>query len=305
LNNAKRKLVQHPVQSPAKRPTLVTNTGDPYTNVNPCPPNSSFNDVSVIEHHGYLKSDYSGTAINAIPAPSTLPQSLYPLQASPITNENAMYNAGSGLTTATIHPPLDAIGGAPPNALLSVSAAPDASATKLPPSSTAPQTIPSIQGTGHEHTTTAVPPRSVEDQLIQQRREQYHKNRKQNFITFTKTLMKYLEIHNAIMHGQAKGIIRDCAAKKKQGDLANANLGVNMQFRLRELVGEEYWKKTEELLTQSLMKEYQEKYHLSPEEAGTKAREIARVSAAPLSGVTSLNGQPNVPNGASAGCILQ
>lgn len=118
--------------------------------------------------------------------------------------------------------------------------------------------------------------------------------------------MKYLEIHNAIMHGQAKGIIKDCATKKKQGDLANANLGVNMQFRLRELVGEEYWKKTEELLTQSLMKEYQEKYHLGAEEAETKAREMARVSAAPLSGMTSLNGQPNATNGGGgAGCIMQ
>lgn len=313
LYTGKRKLEPPAAQLPAKRATL-TNTADPYMSVSPsltpyqtCPPNSSINEVTLNECHDYLKSDYTGNTIGIVPTPPNFPQPSYPAESSCVNKERAVCDEGSELKNATINiPPNQNFAGLPRNASLSLSSAPDGSVTKSPPSSYASVIAPSVQAiTGHGHESTNANPHPIEDQLVRQRREQYHRDRKQNFLTFTKTLMKYLEINENAMYGQAKSIIRDCADKKKQGNLANADLGVNMQFRLRELVGEEHWKKTEESLSQSLMKDYQEKHHLSQEDAGSKAREVARVTAAPLSDLTSLNSQPGVPTGTQLGCTLQ
>ena len=64
----------------------------------------------------------------------------------------------------------------------------------------------------------------------------------------TRVLMKYLESKDAAMHQQAKQVIKVCAERNKQGDPKYASLTSSMREQLRQVVGEQYWRKAEDYL---------------------------------------------------------
>ena len=74
------------------------------------------------------------------------------------------------------------------------------------------------------------------------------KKKKEQFLMFTRVLMKYLESKDAAMHQRAKQAIKDCAEKNKMGDPNYASLTLSMREQLRQVVGEQYWRKAEDYL---------------------------------------------------------
>ena len=124
---------------------------------------------------------------------------------------------------------------------------------------------------------------------------QSSKERKEQFLMFTKVLMKYLEQKDQSMHARAKEVIRDCAKKNKEGNPAYSSLSTSMQSHLKQLVGEIYWKKAEDYLRQYLHTQYVKK-GVPHEEAKRKANATAQSAASPL----ALDGvivPPSVPVG--------
>lgn len=69
------------------------------------------------------------------------------------------------------------------------------------------------------------------------------RKKKEQFLMFTRVLIKYLEQKDKNLHAQAKAIIKDCAEKNKRQEPGYESVTESMKRRLRELVGETYWKK--------------------------------------------------------------
>jgi hypothetical protein len=65
---------------------------------------------------------------------------------------------------------------------------------------------------------------------------------------FTRVLMKYLEQKDPAMHAKAKLIIKDCAERNKRQERGYESVTASMRERLKELVGEQYWKRAESYL---------------------------------------------------------
>jgi Cobalamin biosynthesis protein CobN and related Mg-chelatases len=107
------------------------------------------------------------------------------------------------------------------------------------------------------------------------------KERKEQFLMFTKVLMKYLEQKDPAMHTRAKEVIRDCARKNKEGNPAYSSLSASMQSHLKNLVGDLYWKKAQDYLRQYLATQYL-KSGKPLQEARRKAELMARSAASPL-----------------------
>lgn len=79
--------------------------------------------------------------------------------------------------------------------------------------------------------------------------EQAQKKAKEQFLMFTRVLMKYLENKDPQMHSRAKHVIRECAEKNKKKELGFESVTASMKTRLRSTVGEQYWKRAESYLT--------------------------------------------------------
>ena len=112
------------------------------------------------------------------------------------------------------------------------------------------------------------------------------KNRKEEFLMFTKVLMKYLEQKDKEMHLKARHVIKECARKNKEGDPAFSSLSASMQKQLKKLVdrkqGANYWAKAEDYLRQWLYNTYKKNKKYSEEEAQRKARYTAKQASLPL-----------------------
>jgi len=74
------------------------------------------------------------------------------------------------------------------------------------------------------------------------------KKAKDQFLMFTRVLMKYLESKDAQMHARAKNVIRECAEKNKKKEQGYESVTASMKKRLRQTVGEQYWKRAESYL---------------------------------------------------------
>jgi hypothetical protein len=117
---------------------------------------------------------------------------------------------------------------------------------------------------------------SSSSQIISHQQEQ--KSRKEQFLMFTKVLMKYLEARDGEKHQRAKQVIRECAKKNKDGVSGYQSLSASMQKHLRKEVGEQYWKKAEEYLAQYLCEQYKKK-NVPAQEAKKKAEAVAKKAA--------------------------
>lgn len=76
-------------------------------------------------------------------------------------------------------------------------------------------------------------------------REQEIRRQKERFLIFTRVLIKYLEQKDPNMHRQAKIIIKDCAERNKKQEPGYQSVTASMKTRLKELVGESYWRRAE------------------------------------------------------------
>jgi len=79
-------------------------------------------------------------------------------------------------------------------------------------------------------------------------REQDLKRQKEKFLMFTRVLIKYLEQKDRRMHAQAKNIIKDCAERNKRQEPGYESVTISMKRRLKELVGDHYWRKANDYL---------------------------------------------------------
>jgi len=71
------------------------------------------------------------------------------------------------------------------------------------------------------------------------------RRQKENFIAFTNILIKYLEKKDPGLHKQARSIIKDCADRNRRKEPGYESVTAAIRERLKELVGEAYWKRTE------------------------------------------------------------
>jgi hypothetical protein len=82
----------------------------------------------------------------------------------------------------------------------------------------------------------------------QEKRELLHRKQKEKFLMLTRALIKYLEGKDKALHHKAKFVIEDCAERNKRGERGYESVTMAMQRRLKDLVGETYWKKAQEFL---------------------------------------------------------
>ena len=78
--------------------------------------------------------------------------------------------------------------------------------------------------------------------------EREMRRQKERFLMFTRVLMKYLEQKDPQMHQKAKLIIKDCAERNKRQERGYESVTASMRSRLKQLVGEQYWKRAESYL---------------------------------------------------------
>ena len=74
------------------------------------------------------------------------------------------------------------------------------------------------------------------------------------------------------MHVEAKAQIKECYEKNKLGDPNYRSLTTSMKVRLRETVGENYWKKAHDYLDHFLKQKMQKKEKLKCRSSGTGSR---------------------------------
>jgi hypothetical protein len=74
------------------------------------------------------------------------------------------------------------------------------------------------------------------------------KRMKEKFLMFTRVLIKYLEQKDPRMHARAKSIIKECAERNKRQEPGYESVTTSMKRRLKELVGDHYWKKANDYL---------------------------------------------------------
>ena len=97
-------------------------------------------------------------------------------------------------------------------------------------------------------------------------REQEVKRQKEKFLMFTRVLIKYLEQKDKVMHSQAKSIIKDCAERNKRQEPGYESVTISMKRRLKELVGEHYWKKANDYLVHFIEQKKKQQSNLTPQQ---------------------------------------
>ena len=71
------------------------------------------------------------------------------------------------------------------------------------------------------------------------------RRQKEKFLLFTRLLIRYLEQKDPSLHQQAKAIIKDCADRNRRQERGYESVTAAMKERLKALVGDTHWRKTE------------------------------------------------------------
>jgi hypothetical protein len=69
------------------------------------------------------------------------------------------------------------------------------------------------------------------------------KRKRRRFMMFTNVLMKFLERKDPTVFHEARAVIRDCAQKKKRGEVGFESVTESVKTPLKQVVGPSYWKK--------------------------------------------------------------
>jgi len=97
--------------------------------------------------------------------------------------------------------------------------------------STPPPTSPQTPGSTEQY--RRVSPISRKEEM----------RRKEEFLNFSRVLLKYLEHKNKRMHSEAKVVIGDCVSRNKKQEPGYESVTSAMKHRLKDLVGEHYWQR--------------------------------------------------------------
>lgn len=119
--------------------------------------------------------------------------------------------------------------------------------------------------------------------------EREQKKAKEQFLMFTRVLMKYLENKDPNMHARAKQVIRECAEKNKKKEHGFESVTASMKTRLRATVGESYWKRAEGYLTHFQTKMLERKKATVTMAGGSSATTTKSASS---SSQVPIHGQP-------------
>lgn len=182
--------------------------------------------------------------------PPVAPSSIHPVAAATASTTQMRNNANHPMHTHALHKPH----------------------ISLPTQSHA-QSLPTHHPTSSSSHVTSATSLSATD----------HKSRKEQFLMFTRVLMKYLDKQDPNMHTHAKQVIRECAQKNRNGDPGYSSLSISMQKRLKQLVGDVYWHKATEYLAKYFKDQYMKTGRMTEDQARRKAHEHARLAASDLS----------------------
>ena len=167
---------------------------------------------------------------------------------------------------------------------------------RLPGSSSSTTGSSHFQTSNPNNRISKAPPPSSTTTTTSSSQQQESKVRKEQFLMFTKVLMKYLEARDQTMHEKAKQVIKDCAKKNKEGVEGYSSLSVSMQSHLRATVGEGYWKKAEDYLCQYLLDSYKKK-RMDHNEAFRRAKSVSAKAASSLTNNTPAHGLSSTGTG--------
>ena len=71
------------------------------------------------------------------------------------------------------------------------------------------------------------------------------RKKKEQFLMFTRVLIKYLKTKDYEMHQRAERVLKMCSERNEAGDPEYSSLTNSMRINLRRTVGEQYWRKAE------------------------------------------------------------
>jgi len=119
------------------------------------------------------------------------------------------------------------------------------------------------------------------------------KREKEKFLMFTRVLIKYLEQKDKEMHARAKSIIKDCAERNKRKEPGYESVTNSMKKRLRQLVGDTYWKKATEYLLQILAQKRRQAAAMTPQQQQEHRRRMQQRNMMQAQGSSSQHQQPS------------
>jgi len=166
------------------------------------------------------RPSYPPATTNRAPPPAAGAFDFDMIEPTPIAQFRAPGVTSSGPTPTAAAPPLQ---------------------TQQPPPRMAPSAVPSASTSASAAAVVATGTRPAPVKSDSDRR-------KEQFLMFTRVLMKYLEQKDPAMHQHARAIIKSCAEKHKNKQPGYESLTSSMHVNLKKAVGEAYWKKAEALL---------------------------------------------------------
>ncbi|CAB9529310.1 expressed unknown protein [Seminavis robusta] len=114
-------------------------------------------------------------------------------------------------------------------------------------------------------------------------REKEMRRQKERFLMFTRVLMKYLETKDPSLHSKVKLIIKECAERNKRNEPGYESVTASMRERLKQVVGDAYWKRAESYLAHFLAQK--QKQQGTSSSSSSSARPGSSSSARPGSSV--------------------
>ena len=114
------------------------------------------------------------------------------------------------------------------------------------------------------------------------------RRQKEKFLMFTRVLIKYLEQKDPAMHAKAKHIIKDCAERNKRQEPGYESVTASMKTRLKQLVGDNYWKRAEVYLKHFLE---QKKQSMQKQGQGGSSSSASQQKGTPGQSSTSASAQ--------------
>jgi hypothetical protein len=87
-------------------------------------------------------------------------------------------------------------------------------------------------------------------ELTEREKRILHRKQKKISLMFIRVLMEYLEGKDKALHHKATRVLVDCAERKKRGERAYESATMAILGRLKDLVGDTYWKEAQEAAMQ-------------------------------------------------------
>ena len=110
--------------------------------------------------------------------------------------------------------------------------------------------------------------------------------KKEQFLMFTRVLIKYLETMDYEMHQRAEQVLKMCSERNEAGDPEYSSLTNCMRINLRRTVGEQYWRKAE-VYTKTFLQTKGESYWDESKQDQSKVGATTPAPVTPAASMTS------------------